>query len=499
MLSLALLVTFLAVAGPGWNNSLAIPPSTPAAPPGGAPLPEIYELNAYLGDPIPDEAFDGTIEAEWFDATRFSLVIGSYSTVAYLKHDDQYLYLALEIATEQEFRGYSEGYVWFDNGDGKEFDAGDDIITVEGGQGVLFEADFYYVGKYDFQFDPAGGGVNNAWGIGAYDTEKLSYVFEFLKELDSGDPLDVSLAPGEEVELIFGFVGEASPAIEISSRKYKVKIITEAATRAAAGKIADRIDQILDKVKKNLAISKPPRPEVKLDSGTYYDPLKRQLHIEPNATIDVIKHEYGHFFVHTLYGDAAYKRIFEKAGEDHCPTSEYGARLDGISKNSAKAVLAPVGAFSEAVATWFAAIVNKNQTWTKDTTQQVDVEKNTIEYTWGTLTATATPKISGNKVQFNFTFSDGRSDVTGPWLDSHKVESTIQAALWDITDGKANSIRDGDSDGLSVPINTVLTVMAGVKGKEVSTLKELVAALSKVLTETQAKALDKILERHGLK
>ena len=309
-LRFALLALLLSVVGPGFNNSLAIPPSVPP-PPGEAPRVELYEIAVYFGDFIPDELLDGVIGDEWNDASKVSLMIGNYKAVAYLKHDGQYLHIALEIVTGKDFRQYSEGYIWFDNHDGKEFDVGDDIITVEGGQDALLEADFYYVGKYDFRFDPAEGGTNNAWGMGAYDRENSTYVFEFLKELNSGDSLDVPLDPGDEGEVIFGFVGTASPDIEVVSEKWKIKIVTKKATLEAAKKIASTIDKIYTKANKIIKIiSPPPKPKVKVDGPTEYHSETERLHIERGEKPDPIAREYGHFLFHKLQGDKAYKVNF---------------------------------------------------------------------------------------------------------------------------------------------------------------------------------------------
>jgi len=505
ILPVTLLVVLLSAVGPGFKGSFAIPPSIPPIPEAEPPRVEVDEIPVYFGDFIPDELLDGVIGDEWNDAGEVSLRMEDYRSVAYLKHDGEYLYLALEIATGKEFQEYSEGYVWFDNGDGSEFDAGDDIITVEGGQDVLLEADFYYTGKYDFRLDPEEGGTNNAWGIGTYDVEELSYVFEFLKELDSGDSLDVPLDPEGEVGVIFGFVGESSPPDEVTSKKWKVKIVPKRATLAAARKIASSMDRIMDRAKK--IISDPPKPKVKVNPTSCYDPKRKELRIKPGEKLHVIIHEYVHFLLHTLLGDKAYKDNFGH-GEKHDMTKEYGALKDQWTVPAAKSKMSSTGATEEGFASSIAAVLGGSPKWT-DGKQEVNLEDGTITFKVSrkhprtgkeeTPTVTMLPFVYGKKVRFlyDITYRDGATEsIEGPPLVSERVESSIQGTVYDILDGKANKVKDEDKDGLSVPLKKILSV---IKTRKPKNFKEFIEELRKGLNPAEQKALDGILATHGLK
>ena len=111
---------------------LGIPPSVPVTPPAEPPLDVSYEIVAYFGESISDEEFDAIIGNEWSDAGSISLLLDRYIATAYVKHDGKYAYIAFKIATGTEYRHYSEGYIWFNNGDDMAFSKGDDIISVEG-------------------------------------------------------------------------------------------------------------------------------------------------------------------------------------------------------------------------------------------------------------------------------------------------------------------------------------------------------------------------------
>jgi len=478
-------------------NSFAIPPLVPVSPPGEAVRVELYKIAVYFGGFIPDELLDSVIGGEWDDAIKVSFMIGSYKVVAYLKHDGQYLYIALEIATGKEFRGYSEGYIWFDNGDGQEFGAGDDIIIVEGGQGVLFEADFCYVGKYDFRFDPAEGGTNNAWGIGAYDIKKSSYVFEFIKELDSGDPLDVYLGPGSETEVIFGFVGEASPAGEFMSALHQIELVTEMVTLAALGVITQKVKELRNNLIRNKLIPGAPTPSIRPDVSSFYDSATGVLHIKPGSTKGVISHEYMHLILRMAIGKDAYEKYFGH-GEDHSMLNEYPG---ATAKSEA-------GATEEGLVTGLAtmASTNKSPIW-KDGKQEADLENNTLVFkerrvhpgTKKEETVTVTQFVLGKNVYFRYdaSYSDGTMQTTySDWLEAAKVEFCIACALRDFLDGPANGVADKDNDGLSIPLSTILTAISIRTPKN---FRELAEELRKGLSAGEKKAFDKILENHGLK
>ena len=161
--------------------------------------------DAPLGMPIEKESLDGMIGPEWDDAQRHEMMLGEYQAEIFLKHDSEYFYIAMVIRTNRHFPEGFEGYVFFDNGDGRDYSQGDDIISVLAMEGQLFEADFYYLDSYYFRLDTEVGGENNAYGAGRYDAENRWYVFEFARELASGDTKDTSIVPGGEATIIYAW------------------------------------------------------------------------------------------------------------------------------------------------------------------------------------------------------------------------------------------------------------------------------------------------------
>lgn len=166
---------------------------------------ELPKLAAIYGAPIEQADLDGVIGPEWDDAQRHELKLGKYQAEILLKNDGQYLYIAMIIKTNRRYARGFEGYVVFDNGDGRNFYRGDDIISVQAKNGSLLEADHYYRGEYDFRLDTKMGGENNAYGAGKYDSEKRCYVFEFARELVSNDTKDVPFNPGDRASIIYGW------------------------------------------------------------------------------------------------------------------------------------------------------------------------------------------------------------------------------------------------------------------------------------------------------
>lgn len=166
---------------------------------------ELPELVAVYGASIEQDDVDGIIGPEWDDAQTYEMKLGKYWAEILLKHDGEYLYIAMIVKTLRYFPDGFEGYVVFESGDGRDYSRGDDIISVFAEEGLLFEVDYHYVGQYEFWLDTDVGGQNNAYGAGNYDNENRWYVFEFVKELVSQDTKDVSLDPGDEVPTIYGW------------------------------------------------------------------------------------------------------------------------------------------------------------------------------------------------------------------------------------------------------------------------------------------------------
>ncbi len=157
------------------------------------------------GASIETRDLDGRIGPEWDDAARQPLVLGSYTATALLKHDGARLYLALIIETGRKLPGVIDGFIVFDNGDGRLYAQGDDMTMVAAREGKLLEADFTYRGPYDFVTDASLSGQVNAHGAGNYNPDRKVYVFEFVKDLAPDGCCDVDLTHGLNVLLVVGW------------------------------------------------------------------------------------------------------------------------------------------------------------------------------------------------------------------------------------------------------------------------------------------------------
>lgn len=163
------------------------------------------EIAIEAGSTIPVDALDGVIGTEWDDAESVEMRMGKYRATVYQKRDGTYLYVAMVIRTARRFiRGF-EGYVVFENGDGREYSRGDDMLLVEANQGELVDADYYYVDTYDYRLDTRSAGRRSADGAGRFDASEGTYIFEFRKELMSGDARDAQLCTGCDFILIYGW------------------------------------------------------------------------------------------------------------------------------------------------------------------------------------------------------------------------------------------------------------------------------------------------------
>ena len=163
------------------------------------------EVTIQAGLSIPIDALDGVIGSEWDDAAPTEMRLGKYMATVYQKRDGSYLYVAMVIRTARRFLRGFEGYVVFENGDGKDYSRGDDMMLIEAGDGSLEDADYYYMGTYDYRLDTRSAGRRNADGAGRFDSSSGSYVFEFRKELVSGDARDAQLCTGCDFTLIYGW------------------------------------------------------------------------------------------------------------------------------------------------------------------------------------------------------------------------------------------------------------------------------------------------------
>jgi hypothetical protein len=194
---------------------------------------------------IRDGELNGAIGYEWLDATSQEIEIGRFDAVLFAKHDGENLYLGLEIATGERFNSL-ELYAAFDtNRNGDFFDQGDDIliITLEKGDFVKSEdIDYFYPETYQFALDRDFGGTNNATGVVAVWGEgtEAVYTAEFRKSLTGDAGMDVELRPGDEVDMVIGVIGKASPEVEQVSEPIRIwleKVILKAVPWRDIGKI----------------------------------------------------------------------------------------------------------------------------------------------------------------------------------------------------------------------------------------------------------------------
>jgi len=164
------------------------------------------ELIAPYGEALEVQDLDGGIGSEWDDAARYDLVMGLYEATVLLKHDTIRFYIAMIVHTGREYiRGF-EAYVVFDGGDGIDFTRGDDMLLARAEDGALVEADYYYRGTYNFLVDSEEGGSVNAYGAGRYDNSSRCYIFEMMRDIDSGDARDVPLHIEEVLASVYGWV-----------------------------------------------------------------------------------------------------------------------------------------------------------------------------------------------------------------------------------------------------------------------------------------------------
>jgi len=163
------------------------------------------EFTASYGSSIDLGRIDGVLGSDWDDAQRHECRMGKYAAEVYLKYDDGFFYVAMVIHTSKEIRGTFEAWVFFDDGDGKGYEKGDDMLSVVADGGKREKADYYFEGKHDFVLDTRGGGENNATGAGRYDDVGKAYTFEFRRELASGDAKDVQIEDEAIVDIEYGW------------------------------------------------------------------------------------------------------------------------------------------------------------------------------------------------------------------------------------------------------------------------------------------------------
>jgi len=175
--------------------------------------------DAPLGTAIRDGELNGAIGYEWIDAKSKEIEIGRFDAILFLKHDGENLYFGLQIPTGEKFDSL-ELYAAFDaNRNRSFFDQGDDIliITLEEGDFVKSEeVDYFYQETYQFALDKDFGGTDNAAGAVRVcsDEARTVYTAELKKSLVGDPDMDISLTPGDTIDVVFGVIGYASPPKE---------------------------------------------------------------------------------------------------------------------------------------------------------------------------------------------------------------------------------------------------------------------------------------------
>jgi len=163
------------------------------------------EFSVPYGDPIALDRIDGVLGPEWNDANIHPCRMGRYPAEVHLKRDDRFFYVAIVVKTNQEIRGDFEGWVFLDDGDGRDYERGDDLLSVVASDGRRENADHYFKGHYDFVLDTRIGGTNDAYGAGRYHVALGAYAFEFRRELRSGDAKDVPIEDEAALDIEYGW------------------------------------------------------------------------------------------------------------------------------------------------------------------------------------------------------------------------------------------------------------------------------------------------------
>ena len=116
-----------------------------------------------------------------------------------------HFYVAMVIYTSRRRDGDFEGWVFFDNGDGREYRESNDITSVVAKDGRRVGADYHFRGTYDVVLDSDVGGANDERGAGRHDGETRLYTFEFRREPASGDAKDVEIGEETTLDIEYGW------------------------------------------------------------------------------------------------------------------------------------------------------------------------------------------------------------------------------------------------------------------------------------------------------
>ena len=276
---------------------------------------------------IRDRELNGAIGYEWIDASSEEIKIGRFDAVLLAKHDGDNLYLGLEIPTGIRF-DYFEIYVAFDaNRNGDFFDRGDDILIARLEEGDYLkseEVDYFYPETYQFALDRDFGGTNNAVAVVSVGTvlleDNVVYTVEFKKSLTGDVGMDVNLQPGDEVSMVIGVIGEASPKDEQVSKPIRMWLKKIKAGAAFIGKIfyGDFSDE-KGKRDGKIDIKIPRTPEeggtIKIDPGKYKTKDAKLEDFDGDGVLDFVWYAKGKPQVVDLDGDRTIDVVIDNKGK----------------------------------------------------------------------------------------------------------------------------------------------------------------------------------------
>ncbi len=168
------------------------------------------------------ETLDGSIGSEWepahvreatisYQRNSCRCSITQLPVTVYALHDEENLYFGFRMwpGSTQITWGTFRVFVILDNGDDMLGSTGDNLLVLPCGSGEearIDDLDYHYGGI-------SGGAIGgmtvdeqqDAAGIGRWHSSTGTYEFEIRVSMQSGDPFDMSVIPGEPFGLVIGF------------------------------------------------------------------------------------------------------------------------------------------------------------------------------------------------------------------------------------------------------------------------------------------------------
>ena len=179
--------------------SLAIIIATPAVALAQGPARPTWTSN---WTDVPPDVSDGnlnTFDGEWVDAqiNYVPFLGGAFTVAIYIKNDATNLYMAAQVPDPVENLGGDYIQVWFDNfQDGEALPGYEDIKMYYPGGAPEYQ-DLHLVINI-----PPWSADASVDGSGGYSHDGSQYTFEFSLPLNSGDPQDVAVSPGDMMVLM---------------------------------------------------------------------------------------------------------------------------------------------------------------------------------------------------------------------------------------------------------------------------------------------------------